>query len=94
MHQRLLGKFLKNTDKQVAAILSAAAAGDANTVAGIAHTLKSAARSVGALALGELCQVLETAGRLGDAGKCGILTAGLATAHQEVVNKIKHHLGF
>jgi HPt (histidine-containing phosphotransfer) domain-containing protein len=89
----LLEKFLKNADKQVADILSASAVGDVNTLTGIAHTLKSAARSVGALALGELCQALETAGRLGDDGKCGILTAWLVTAHQEAVNKIYHHLG-
>jgi len=51
-----------------------------NQVADVAHTLKSAARTVGALALGELCQQIETAGRAGDA-KAGLaLINGLADA--------------
>jgi two-component system, sensor histidine kinase and response regulator len=35
------------------------AQGDCNRVSGVAHKLKSAARSVGAVALGELCAKLE-----------------------------------
>ncbi|MFZ2986592.1 ATP-binding protein [Ideonella sp.] len=40
---------------------AAAAQGDARTLAAVAHKLKSAARSVGALALGEACDRLESA---------------------------------
>ena len=61
LHRRLLEKFLGSAGKQVAEIIAAVAAKDATAVANVAHPLKSAARSVGALALGGLCQNLETA---------------------------------
>jgi HPt (histidine-containing phosphotransfer) domain-containing protein len=41
-------------------------AGDAKTAGSIAHKLKSSARSVGALQLGELCAQMEQAGKAGD----------------------------
>jgi PAS domain S-box-containing protein len=80
MHRRLLEKFLPNAEKQVGAIMLAAAAHDTTSLAAVAHTLKSAARSVGALALGELCQGLETAARAGDVPACSALAAGLEAA--------------
>ena len=66
VHKRLLRKFLSNGQAQVASMGVAVATGNAQQAAGLAHTLKSAARSVGALALGELCQAIETAGNAGD----------------------------
>jgi signal transduction histidine kinase/DNA-binding response OmpR family regulator len=92
MHRRLLEKFLKNAQRQVSDIVSASAAADTHTLAGIAHTLKSAARSMGAMALGELCQALETAGQGGDGANCALLTTRLAATHQAVVNKIRQQL--
>ncbi len=70
MHKRLLKKFLRNSEKQVADMLAASVVDDLKALAGIAHTLKSAARSVGALALGELCQSLESAGLTGNTRTC------------------------
>jgi CheY-like chemotaxis protein/HPt (histidine-containing phosphotransfer) domain-containing protein/anti-sigma regulatory factor (Ser/Thr protein kinase) len=93
MHRRLLDKFLINATVQVTEITAAAAASDTTTLAGIAHTLKSAARSVGALALGELCQRLETAGRAGDANQCSALAAGLAEEFAAASTAIRGHLG-
>jgi HPt (histidine-containing phosphotransfer) domain-containing protein len=93
MHKRLLGKFLVNATVQVTDITAAAAASDTATLAGIAHTLKSAARSVGALALGELCQRLETAGRTGDANACSELAAGLQAEFAAASTAISGHLG-
>jgi len=93
MHQRLLAKFLVNASAQVAGMKAAAEASDTATLAGIAHTLKSAARSVGALALGELCQHLETAGRTGDAHACSALAAGLPEAFAAAAAAINSHLG-
>ena len=91
MHQRLLGKFLLNAQEQVTAMAVATAADDATGAAGIAHTLKSAARSVGALALGELCQAIETAGSSGDAQACGTLAAQLPLAFSEAEQAIHQH---
>ncbi len=93
MHKRLLGKFLVNAEQQVTDIAAAALARDTATLAGIAHTLKSAARSVGALALGERCQSLETAGRAGDENQCSELAAGLQGELAAVSTKISTHLG-
>ena len=93
MHRRLLDKFLINAEKQMAEITVAAATNDTATLAGVAHTLKSSARSVGALALGELCQSLETAARAGDAQACRALVAGLDATFTPAVAEINGHLG-
>ena len=93
MHRRLLGRFLANAETQVAEITTGAAAKDTANLAGVAHTLKSAARSVGALRLGERCQSLETAGRAGDAQACSALAAGLAAEFATTASEINSHLG-
>jgi PAS domain S-box-containing protein len=77
IQKRLLEKFLASAQKQVAQITAAEAAMDITTLADVAHTLKSAARSVGALRLGALCQSMETAARGGDRTACTDLTATL-----------------
>jgi HPt (histidine-containing phosphotransfer) domain-containing protein len=92
MHQRLLEKFLINANQQVASIDAAMLAGDAHKAGSVAHTLKSAARSVGALALGELCQQIETTGHAGDAPACTELAQGLAETLAVAQQAIHHHL--
>ena len=91
MHRRLLQKFLLNAAAQVAAICAAAHAGQTASVVDAAHTLKSAARSVGALALGELCQALETAGRAGAPAECDALALNLAWTFSATAEKLAHH---
>jgi HPt (histidine-containing phosphotransfer) domain-containing protein len=88
MHKRLLDKFLINAARQVAEITVAATAHDTAIVAEVAHPLKSSARSVGALRLGELCQRLETAGRAGDVPTCSALAAGLTAAFAAATDAI------
>ncbi len=65
-----LHEFLRDfrdSAASIAAELTAAcAAGDAAQAGALAHKLKSSARSVGALALGEICAALEAAGKAGD----------------------------
>jgi PAS domain S-box-containing protein len=92
MHKRLLEKFLRSAQQQVTDLLSACAVNDAPTVQAVAHPLKSAARTVGALALGELCQALEAAGQAGDTAACQQLAVGLAPALHAVSVKINGHL--
>ena len=92
MHKRLLEKFLRSAQQQVTDLLSACAVNDAPTVQAVAHPLKSAARTVGALALGELCQALESAGQAGDTAACQQLAVGLAPALHAVSVKINGHL--
>jgi CheY-like chemotaxis protein len=92
MHQRLLEKFLLNAHQQVSSIEAATLAGDAHKAGTVAHTLKSAARSVGAMALGELCQQIETTGHAGNATACTALVQGLAEALAVAQQAIPQHL--
>lgn len=56
---------LASARMQAAEILASCAASDGDRVGFIAHKLKSSSRSVGALALGDLCADLENAGHAG-----------------------------
>ena len=90
LHQRLLKKFLVNAQSQVATITAAAQSSEVKTVADVAHNLKSAARTVGALALGELCQQIETAART-DTGSSA-LVSGLPATLDATQAAIAQHL--
>ena len=61
LHLRLLAKFLGNAEEQMDALLQAAAARNFAAAADLAHSLKSSARMVGALHLGEMCEAAESA---------------------------------
>jgi HPt (histidine-containing phosphotransfer) domain-containing protein len=61
MHRRLLDKFLDNSRVRMDEILNGSMPSE--LLARSAHAFKSAARTVGAMQLGELCQELETAER-------------------------------
>jgi HPt (histidine-containing phosphotransfer) domain-containing protein len=80
MHRRWLGKFLINAEQHVAVIVDALAAGEFNVAAYEAHSLKSAARMVGALRFGDLCEAIETAGIASDEPVCSVLGQELIAA--------------
>lgn len=61
-----LQDFRVSARKTADELRAACQAGDAKTAGSIAHKLKSSARSVGALQLGELCAQMEQAGKAGD----------------------------
>jgi len=63
--REFLQDFRISAAKAAAELKRACAAGVAAEVSAEAHKLKSSARSVGALALGELCAKLEAAGKIG-----------------------------
>lgn len=88
-NHRLLEKFLHSAQEQVSAISTAALTGESGMVADIAHKLKSAARTVGAIQLGELCQQLETAGRAADKQTCGTLAEHLGKTFYAAADLIK-----
>ncbi|MFZ4536776.1 PAS domain S-box protein [Propionivibrio sp.] len=54
-------------------IRTACVAGEASAAGMVAHKLKSSARSVGALALGDLCDEMEKMGKCGDAATLALL---------------------
>ncbi len=92
MHQRLLTKFLQNTKAQITVIQDAAQAGNLQSLADETHALKSAARTVGAFALGVLCQNIETAATDRDTAVSIALTADMSHAFDQVQALIDAHL--
>jgi PAS domain S-box-containing protein len=80
LHSRLLEKFRLGVPVQLERLKLANAALDLATLAAVAHPLKSAARSVGALALGELFQALESAARAADGPGCQALMPEVCSA--------------
>jgi len=94
MQQRLLAKYLVSARAQAASLHRAAQAQDTPTVTGLAHTLKSASRTVGAMALGALCQQLEAAGAADDGPLCTTLGAQVPAAFMQAETKIAAALRF
>ncbi|MCF8208602.1 MAG: Hpt domain-containing protein [Rhodoferax sp.] len=90
--RRLLKKFLTNSDPDERAILAAAASADTGCITRTAHKLKSSARTVGAMALGELCHQLELAGRANDQVRCSELIARLESSFDAAQTDIRKHL--
>ena len=68
--EAIMGEFLHDFRLSAARIgeqlRTAAAAGQASVAGALAHKLKSSARSVGALALGEVCAEIEQAGKVAE----------------------------
>jgi PAS domain S-box-containing protein len=88
MHRRLLTKFLVNAKGQMATMQAAAKTNDLAQLGNTAHTLKSSARTVGALALGELCQELETAAHAGLLDVCTPLMQETVSAYRHAATLI------
>jgi len=63
---RFLLSFQASAANSAAALRDACQGGQASAAGAAAHKLKSAARAVGAMALGELCERLDQAGAAGD----------------------------
>ena len=73
MIREFLHDFRISAAKIAAELRTACAVGEIAAAGGLAHKLKSSSRSVGALALGELCAAMEKAGKGGDAGALAVL---------------------
>lgn len=59
----LMDTYLRDLPNHLARIQDARSAGDSESIWRIAHTLKAASGSIGALRIAELCRQLEMAGR-------------------------------
>jgi PAS domain S-box-containing protein len=77
LQQRLLELFLRDAPDQIEVVQDATASGELALAAETAHVLKTAARMVGAMRLGQHCQDLEAAVEQGDAPHCRALAADL-----------------
>jgi PAS domain S-box-containing protein len=89
---RLLSKYQVQAQAQMTGILTAMAQHNLTQVANLAHTLKSASRTVGALFLGEHCQLIETAAQANDQTQCQALTADLQTIFENAQEPILAYL--
>lgn len=78
-----LNSFRLNSKIVAAELRTACTAGQTSAAGALAHKLKSSARSVGALALGELCAEMEQAGK---AGNADAMAALLPKFEQEQAN--------
>ena len=92
LQRRLLSKYVDKGDEEFAAIASAIEAGDHDRIKNLAHTMKSASRSVGAMALGELCQKVEHAAREARLDDCRSYRDELLASYQAAKSKIKDFL--
>lgn len=63
----MLRTFVQFTEAQLLRLADAEGAGDLDAAATIAHTVRSSARQLGALGLGQACEAAMLAGRGGDA---------------------------
>lgn len=59
VHHRMLERFAMHTGKQILQLRHLAEQGDLKTMGMLAHNAKTAARTVGAMQLGHLCEQLE-----------------------------------
>jgi HPt (histidine-containing phosphotransfer) domain-containing protein len=59
LKQRILLEYLRISPSQVASLIALINSGDAKQVELVAHALKGSSRSIGAIALGELCEAVE-----------------------------------
>ena len=92
IHKRLIGKFKEGLQEKVQSIAGALAGSDARAAAEVAHALKSSARTVGAMRLGEICQELETAGRADDLPRSRALMDNLLAALPRMQQGLDAHL--
>jgi two-component system sensor histidine kinase/response regulator len=72
--EEILREYCDSTDVLGRELLDCCRASRPNEAAEIAHKLKSSARSVGALKLGDLCEVIESAGFSADVAACSRLS--------------------
>jgi HPt (histidine-containing phosphotransfer) domain-containing protein len=89
MRHRMLTMFVREAWDQVAAIERATASGDLAAAADVAHMLKTSARMVGALRMGQLCEEIESCGLDQSAPACSAAVSGLAAAFASARGEIR-----
>jgi PAS domain S-box-containing protein len=90
--REFLSEFLRSARVHLETLRQAVAAGDLPAVQRAAHTLKSTARTAGALPLGARLAALETAARDGNASAAASAYAAVATAWAQVAPRLDAQL--
>jgi CheY-like chemotaxis protein/HPt (histidine-containing phosphotransfer) domain-containing protein len=88
----LLSDYLASVRRLTGELRSHSLNGEARHVGAIAHKLKSSSRSVGALALGDLCNELENAGRAEDRASIAYWMARFEEALPDIEREIEAFL--
>lgn len=86
--RRVLSRFLDTTPPVVDALMAAADQGTSSKVTELAHRLKGSAKMIGAVALGDACEVLETAGVAADDDAMRVGATTVRSRYREVVGEI------
>jgi len=86
-----LNDFRISAEKISAELTTACSSGQTDVAETLAHKLKSSARSVGALALGELCEEIETSGKAGERNSLMVLLLKFEQEMANVENFIKNY---
>lgn len=94
MQRMFLELFLSTAEEQIIMLQTALSKADLQLISSVAHSLKSSARSIGAVRLGDLCEALEIAGKSVDAESCKSLMAELLPAFAAVEQSIKQTLDY
>jgi PAS domain S-box-containing protein len=95
VRRRVLDKFLQKSRESIEQMTTLAQGqytGRATALADVAHKLKSGARTVGALALGDVCQRLEDAGRAGNDTDATAMAYQAAVAFEQASRLIRRDL--
>ncbi len=82
----MMQTFIQFAEERLAKLVEEADSRRISEVASIAHSLKSSARQLGALAMGEACAAAEAAGKAGDTD--GALNGVVAIQREYVVAKV------
>jgi PAS domain S-box-containing protein len=90
--RELLSDYLASVRRLTPELRQHASKGNARDVGSIAHKLKSSSRSVGALALGDLCNELENAGRAEDRDRIAQWLARFDSALPQIESEIEAFL--
>ena len=86
---RVLGTFIDSVGEIEREIAAAASEGDTAALAAAAHKLKGAARTAGAMPLGDIAASLEQAARGGDLERCRTALGPLAAARRRTLASIE-----
>jgi len=89
---RMLAQFLCEAEKQVSVIVRAAADGELALVVDLVHMLKTSARMVGALQIGQLCEEIETAGKTQEPARCYARAELLSAVFFPAQLQIRNHM--
>ena len=91
--RRIMSVFLQGVPAQLKSLDAAGAGGDAELVQQIAHTLKGAAASIGAVRLSELAFEVELAGQQADLDRALELGVRLVAEYKELEPLLRAQIG-